>query len=94
MVEQHTQGSWRYVGDGYVEAHAAPLKVRSGWYDHRYLNDDKAEWEANARLIAAAPELLYVATLVTELREVLGENNAVVQLARDAIAKATGEPHE
>ena len=45
---------------------------------------------ADARLTAAGPELLYVATLVTELADVLGQNNAVVQLARAALAKAQG----
>ena len=54
---------------------------------HRRTKTDP--WEANARLISAAPQLHYVATLVSELGEVLGENNAVVQLARAALAKAS-----
>lgn len=48
---------------------------------------------ADAYLCAAAPDLRYVATLVTELSDVLGENNAVVQLARAAIAKAESPDH-
>jgi len=45
----------------------------------------------NAYLIAAAPDLHYVATLVTELADILGDNNAVVQLALKALRKARGE---
>ena len=44
-----------------------------------------------ARLIAAAPDLLYVATCVSELGDVLGHNNAVVHLARAAISRAKGQ---
>lgn len=51
----------------------------------------RGEKEATAALIAAAPDLHYVAVLVTELAPILGENNAVVNLARAALSKARGE---
>ena len=51
--------------------------------------------EANARLIAAAPDLLNLMTAATRLDELTGENLAVyartfAALARAAIARATG----
>jgi len=52
-------------------------------------------WQANARLIAAAPELLNLLTAADRLEELTGENLAVyartfAALARAAIARATG----
>ena len=54
-----------------------------------------AEQIANARLIAAAPDLLNLLTAAGRLEELTGENLAVyartyAALARAAIAKATG----
>lgn len=93
---KHTPGPWRDVGDGYVEAQSAPLKFRSGWYDSAYLTaDSKDEWEANARLIAAAPELLEALEGLLEYcggsvaDEHLDEDE--LKAARAAIAKARGE---
>lgn len=55
----------------------------------------RAEQIANARLIAAAPDLLNLLTAAGRLEELTGENLAVyartyASLARAAIAKATG----
>lgn len=50
----------------------------------------KAEQKANARLFAAAPELLAVAKMVAALSDRWGEQGELVQAARAAIAKATG----
>lgn len=51
------------------------------------LGQDRAEQEANARLIAAAPELLEA---LQDLCDTLGECG-MTEKARAAIAKATGE---
>lgn len=60
--------------------------------------DKRAECEANAYLIAAAPELLLALELMLLAAGVTGENNFVEQVqrsaqqkARAAIAKAKGE---
>ena len=50
----------------------------------------EADAERIKRIRDAASELLYAAMLLSELGEVLGENNAAVVIARAAIAKATG----
>ena len=48
------------------------------------------EWMANARLIAAAPELLDAAKLVDSLLYALGWNGNEASILRAAIAKAEG----
>ena len=59
------------------------------------LTDDTPDYEANARLIAAAPDLLNLMTAATRLDELTGANLEVYSrtfaaLARAAISKATG----
>ena len=60
-----------------------------------YHGPDRATEVANARLIAAAPDLLRVLRrLVDELAPKLGygpETNGYIQMARAAIARATGD---
>ena len=51
----------------------------------------EGEQEANARLIAAAPELLDALIELADCgAEAWGEDRPCVRIARDAIAKATG----
>jgi hypothetical protein len=60
---------------------------------------DKSEWiaqvlddEANARLIAAAPELLEVLVEILPFaEEIINSNHPTWKKAKSAIAKATGE---
>ena len=53
----------------------------------------ESESVANARLIAAAPELYEVARQISEYQlEGEGDLKGIAQRARAAIAKATGEP--
>ena len=83
----HTQGPWVAVGD-YVEAHDLdePLSVCT-------LADCGDATQVNARLIAAAPDLL--AALEDMLNLTLDEDDIAVSSriakARAAIAKAKGE---
>jgi len=93
-MSAHTEGPWELTErSGYYEI-LAPDSGCSSWYGRKgvsavaYADTERDEQEANARLISAAPDLLYVATLVTELTSILGEKNAVVLLAHKAIAKA------
>lgn len=89
----HTPGPWQWVDRGGWFALLAANGTRvaddgsaADEYGRKIDPEDKGESGANARLIAAAPELL--AALV-ELVESNGEHG--LKEARDAIAKATGE---
>jgi hypothetical protein len=102
MTTQHTAGPW---GCTYTSSHAhdyritgangfaLPLKIEA---------NDHSEQRANARLIAAAPELLealYAALPFIEDAEADKDYKAgavakVTKQLREAIAKATGERRE
>jgi len=97
---QHTPGPWEYVGN------TPPKNAREegyvyGWYvtcaDDRHISVEGRtgdEAEANARLIAAAPDMLealesLVATIDFVYR--VKQEGDTMDAARKAIAKATGE---
>jgi hypothetical protein len=85
----HTPGPW----DGQINVcHISGSDFQIGW-----LNTDnpdrKAEGQANARLIAAAPELLKALDLLLAIAEMTTFSDqypAQCELARAAIAKARG----
>ena len=91
---QHTPGPWDVEPKGsrhFVDG-ADGLTVA---YLDRAGVRERAEIEANALLIAAAPDLLNLLTAAGRLEELTGENLAVyartyAALARAAIARATG----
>ena len=79
MKDKHTQGPWAVVGGGTIKS--GDLSIGEAYiydendYDYNPKSDDvrkKLPWMANARLMAAAPELLealkelYNASLVME----------------------------
>jgi hypothetical protein len=93
----HTPGPWRLAvlkGDEYSSV-VARINERENYTIARPGHPVKAVHEANARLIAAAPELL---TAVRELLNRLDEldpqkhNSDLRQFARAAITKAQKEP--
>lgn len=87
---KHTPGPWfvpyRAHGTLFVEAH-----LRQGWLQEVAAcgpTEIGSQQEANARLIAAAPELLEALQFVMSAH---GEQlDLAFQQAQDAIAKATG----
>ena len=91
---QHTPGPWDVEPKGsrhFVDG-ADGLTVA---YLDRAGVRERAEIEANALLIAAAPDMLNLLTAADRLEELTGENLAVyartfAALARAAIARATG----
>lgn len=106
-MSKHTPGPW-VVWDGNVKVYAGPVDENttcciSGYrckiaecddlYDE---NMTEEEAEANARLIAAAPELLEALEWIVNPDYAIGSNaeykHAAVEVAKAAIAKATGEP--
>jgi hypothetical protein len=95
MTDQHTPGPWSHAGpsdigrDGYSIYASGPLAYTAGPSDY----GDAAE--ANARLIAASPELLVA---LRDLMDAEGgepgmteDQKAAWLQAEAAIAKATGE---
>jgi hypothetical protein len=109
MSAAHTPGPWSYRPfehddwgivrgpDGYVVANAQSNRVSDEEKDDaRWHRTDP--YEANARLIAAAPELLQALKALLEIVEKTkwgqpwpGRPHAECDRARAAIAKATGE---
>jgi hypothetical protein len=84
----HTLGPWEFIDDGVmagdVEVAIAPLR------------DDlnPTEWQANGRLLAAAPELLaackaFVQSFEKSLQ--LEKTDVALRLAKASIAKAEGQ---
>ena len=94
MIEvKHTKGPWATDEDDHDAPHQN-IKVKAGkhhtvctvWIDDAPVRDFNSAQQANARLIAAAPELLEALQEMVEIAESQGH---IVKRARDAIAKAT-----
>jgi hypothetical protein len=85
MSTQHTPGPWKTNGDPYVST-ADGRRSIAFCDSHQQAHEDRA----NARLIAAAPDLLDA--LLRVLRDVASDGlDGWEDQARAAIAKATGE---
>lgn len=93
MSMEHTPGPWTNHGrisqPGLPHSAVAAKTLIARVYSEAF--GDEAQEAANARLIAAAPELLAVLVELTDLEGPLPGNQAWYIKARAAIAKATGE---
>jgi len=93
-MSKHTPGPWQTDQAEHdapyqdIRIHAGKGSICCVWIDDAPLHDYNAEQRANARLIAAAPELLEA--LRWTARALHAEHPAAIK-ARAAIAKATGE---
>jgi hypothetical protein len=87
MSTQHTPGPWKTNGDPYVST--ADGKRSIAFCDTRHGHEDRA----NARLIAAAPELLEALKVFCSLGRADSSTdwNVAFNEGAKAIAKATGE---
>ena len=108
-TSQHTPGPWQITAEGgaIVGNEGGTLIVETGlayWQNlaattaqaGRLAFHHVPEVMANARLIAAAPDMLNLLTAASRLDELTGENLSVyartfAALARAAISKATGQ---
>ncbi len=91
MTTKHTPGPWatHLVDETVVVIPRRPLPQRISMLGHSEVADD--EDYANARLIAAAPELLEaLSVLYAVAAEQLGDDWAAVTNAAAVIAKARG----
>ena len=88
---QHTPGPWEVSPYGNITSKSltvAKVEQMPGNYE--------SEKQANARLIAAAPDLLValeqcVPIIVSHANATFGDGVLTLQVARSAIAKAKGE---
>ena len=89
MTTQHTPGPWHTAGDQGVQIRSEKHQIAKVWTMRGN------EWKANARLIAAAPDLLEaLRELVSQVQgyqDCNGDKGFAVTDAIAAIAKATGE---
>ena len=92
MNTKHTSGPWEVDGSSICQAQG---DRRVAWLTIPEAGK-KDEWQANSRLIAAAPDLLtHLVRTISQFNAL--ENNLsgadllVIDAAQSAIAKATGE---
>lgn len=104
MSAQHTPGPWASDGLEVWGTHAMRINLTSGGTPRIAVCDAHTDAErefpaeANARLIAAAPELLEVLKTIVRAADgrtipgnlILDENSPLMEAARDAITKVLG----
>lgn len=91
MSAKHTPGPWRYVrGNGSPTTGQHMIAGAKPGYLAEVRDCGSGNVEANARLIAAAPELLEALQLVVDTAENGGWPSAVLVITKAAIAKAKG----
>ena len=95
MKTEHTLGNWEFkrANDGLIAFRISGNGFILADVLFRHTTEhavEKAEAEANARLIAAAPCLLRALEAVSRL-DYLNEHNALAEQARAALTKARGE---
>ena len=90
-MSKHTNGPWsRIIADGYIVKHPQIYSDTGPVANATWLGDSRLdELNANARLMAAAPELLDVAEMVLALATI-DTSPELIKAATAAIAKARG----
>lgn len=94
MELKHTPGPWQYLaklsGSENHKGFRIVCERRDGWWiaDTSPIDQDGTEGEANARLIAAAPDLL---AACLKARPAVIHQLTLWKELRQAIIKATGE---
>jgi hypothetical protein len=96
-MSKHTPGPWQTDQAEHdapyqdIRIHAGKGSICCVWIDDAPLHDYNAEQRANARLIAAAPELLEALKRLMSETTTMQDALEAAQQARAAIAKAEGE---
>lgn len=93
MNARHTPGPWVHLGVGDIVQQASLTQEHIVDVAAVFCTSDDATGEANARLVAAAPDLLFCLKVICSHAEGDERLDARLHLeeARAAIAKATGE---
>jgi len=96
MKTKHTPGPWYYSGgDSLAIFHPTEIGTRLAVVDQTFSGSGwqvtaNDEWEANAKLIAAAPELLdALENLLVSLNSYDEKDLDAINQAKEAIKKAT-----
>ena len=96
-MSKHTKGPWIICYDGNIDSKSGRSICAMGFSTYKEYND-QPEMKANARLIAAAPELLEACKEQMRVIETMGNktgcwpiNDDNLQMAKAAIAKAEGK---
>lgn len=87
---KHTQGEWKHTieKDGMLINDV--IKNKNQYLATIHVTGPEEEWKANAKLIAAAPDLLDALNQLMHVYETKGQLLAFdVNIARQAIEKAT-----
>ena len=86
-MSKYTPGPWHTAGEQGVQIRSAKDQIAKVWTMRGN------EWKANARLIAAAPDLLEALKEIVDAADGAGweQLDPSFKKARAAIAKATGE---
>lgn len=96
-MSKHTPGSWKAnkptQSNGRAEVHSGPMLVAQAFNWMLDAEGDEQCW-ADARLIAAAPELLEALMLYVNDDNQTHTDRERKAIARAAINKATREHHE
>jgi hypothetical protein len=87
MSTQHTPGPWKFGSISNGDFYKRNIAGADGYHVALTSSRDDAEVDANARLIAAAPELLEALQAIIDT----GLSTSKIGAAKIAIAKATGE---
>ena len=92
-MDKHTPGPWKVFADGAIDVGSGFMPFGGcGCCGSPWINGKTPdERNANARLIAAAPDLLDALRGMLNIGETKAEYDAAMQRAVDAIAKATGD---
>lgn len=103
MSEKHTPGPWQWIVDRWNGGYSAlaasnggdvlrPLHKNDGDSGAAWFEGDESLREANARLIAAAPDLLDACKdALALLEDVDAADGCIGDALRAAIARATGD---
>lgn len=83
-MNKHTPAPWNICYDGQIDGNDGCTVCRFPWESYSEFQNNET-WKANARLIAAAPELLAALQAVVRVAD---RSTVEFDLARDAIAKA------
>jgi hypothetical protein len=89
-MKEHTPGPWKYRTD-FMDCPYVASKTKQMIADVNLIFVSAKEAKANARLIAAAPDLLEACRLTIEAGYHNEASRAAVFAAQAAIAKAEGE---